>query len=457
MGVSPPTALMYLSSFLKSKGLHVDLVDNPVDRARMGSLDASNPCVDELLDQVRRLRPDLLGMTLFSRELKDISLLCRLFKQASPQTRIVLGGPHPTAMPSETLKLLSDCDLVVRGEGELVLHDLACALQERRPFSSVAGIAFREGSQVVLTPPAEVVADLDTIPFPDRQALIQHYRNGTYSSFLRGSPADVIMTSRSCPFNCSFCFKVCGRYRSRSAENVLAELDWVYQNIRPASLDFMDDSFTIERKRVNAILDGLISRNYPIALKVRSRVNVVDEALLTRMKAAGVKTVVFGFESGSQSMLDAFNKRTLVEENVRASQLARKVGLNCLGDMILFYPGETRASLKETVDFVRRANPTAVKFYVLTPLPSTKVYEEAKAAGTLVGDWSMESQTPWVRLPNFKDLGEMQSIAKRMYLRTLLRPTRVLGLLHSFGKVWARHPLRTGTLVFRHVTRKSKY
>ena len=93
MGVSPPTALMYLSSFLKSKGLHVDLVDNPVDRARMGSLDASNPCVDELLDQVRRLRPDLLGMTLFSRELKDISLLCRLFKQA-PSNRHAVGNPQ---------------------------------------------------------------------------------------------------------------------------------------------------------------------------------------------------------------------------------------------------------------------------------------------------------------------------------------------------------------------------
>ena len=458
VGVSPPFSLMYLSSTLKSRGFDVRILDHCVERAALRPERADNPLVDALVSRIRDHRPDVIGMTLFSRELGDMSQLCARLARELPESTIVLGGPHPTAMPRETLELVRGCDVVVRGEAEFVLLDLVAALRDGRPLESVRGIAFRNGGgEVVLTPEGEVPQDLDALPFPDREGVMQHYRDRTYSSFVYGSPSDLLMTSRGCPFQCRFCFKVCVEYRSRSPENVLAEIDWVMEHVAPASIQFMDDSFTIQRPRAHAILDGLIERRYPVRIKVRSRVNVVDEPLLRKMKQAGVDTIVYGLESGSQTMLDAFDKRTKVRQNVEACRMARRAGLHCLGDMILFYPGETRSTLEETRRFIRDANPTAVKFYVLSPLPQTRVYEEAKTNGTLVGDWGTSEETPWVRLPEFGGIDEMQAIAKRMYLGSLMRPGRALGILRAYGASMLRNPRLAATLVLSNVRKKMKY
>ena len=209
--------------------------------------------------------------------------------------------------------------------------------------------------------------------------------------------------------------------------------------------------------RAHAILDGLIERRYPVKFKVRSRVSAVDASLLQKMKRAGVDTVVYGLESGSQEMLKAFDKRTTVQQNEQACRMTRAAGLNCLGDMFLFYPGETRETLRETARFVREANPTAVKFYVLSPLPQTRVYEEAKRDGTLVGDWSTCGETPWVRLPGFGDIEAMQAIAKRMYLSTLLRPRRAAGIMAAYGRSMLRNPRLAAALVLSNVRKKMKY
>jgi radical SAM superfamily enzyme YgiQ (UPF0313 family) len=381
-----------------------------------------------------------------------------VLKRELPRAVIVLGGPHPSALPQETMEQVPACDVAVRGEGEVVLCDLVGAIRDGRALETVAGISFRTGSgQVVHNADATILADLDALPMPDRESVVEHYCDGTYGSLVYGTPSDTVMTSRGCPFRCNFCFKVCGRYRARSPENVLREIDWIVAHVAPASIQFMDDSFTIQKDRAHAILDGLIERRYPVKLKVRSRVNAVDEALLAKMKRAGVDTIVFGLESGSPAMLEAFNKRTTVEDNVRACRMARAAGLNCLGDMILFYPGESRETLRETEAFVRSANPTAVKFYILTPLPRTRVYDEAKADGTLVGDWDGTGRTPWVRLPGFAGLEEMEEIAKRMYLGTLLKPSRALEILRAYGAAMLQNPLLSLRLVAANVRKKMKY
>jgi radical SAM superfamily enzyme YgiQ (UPF0313 family) len=287
--------------------------------------------------------------------------------------------------------------------------------------------------------------------------VLANYRNGKYGSLIYGSPSDIVMTSRGCPFQCGFCFKVCSRYRARSPENVLAEIDWIAHHIRPQYIQVMDDSFTINRRRCERILDGLIERQYPCHFKVRSRVNAVDEDLLRKMKKARVDTIVYGLESGSQTMLDAFSKKTTVQDNIRACRLTRQAGIACLGDMILFYPGETRHTLEETRRFVRRAGPTAVKYFVLTPLPKTQVYEESKKNGTLRGDWNLGSETPWVKLDEFKDLAEMERIAKRMFLETMLSPRSIFSMLRYYGFSLLRNPALAMRLVTYSLLKKRKY
>ena len=175
------------------------------------------------------------------------------------------------------------------------------------------------------------------------------------------------------------------------------------------------------------------------------------------MKAAGVNLIVYGLESGSQQMLNNFHKQTTVEQNIAACKLTRKMGINCFGDMILFYPGESRKTLKDTKEFIKKAKPTAVKFYTLTPLPKTAVYKKAKSEGTLVGDWKIGEKTPWVKLDEFKDLDEMQKIAKNMFIKMLLNPLMICWILKTFGKSFAANPLLSTKMMSYSLWTKSKY
>jgi anaerobic magnesium-protoporphyrin IX monomethyl ester cyclase len=129
-------------------------------------------------------------------------------------------------------------------------------------------------------------------------------------------PADILITSRGCPYSCHFCSKVCRDYRSRSPENVLGEIDWIIANISPRHIQVVDDSFTIEKDRCKKILSGIIERNYRCKFSVRSRANAIDPELLRLMKRAGVETIIYGLESGSPTMLKAFNKKTTVVQNI---------------------------------------------------------------------------------------------------------------------------------------------
>jgi radical SAM superfamily enzyme YgiQ (UPF0313 family) len=436
---------MYLSSYLYSKKQSVKLIDKCVDKKSIKDLRANNQYIKDLFSEISDYNPDIIGMTLFSRELKDIAMLCKLIKQEFKSSYIILGGPHATALPEETLKQIPHCDFIVRGEGEATLYNLVLRLNNNSPLHNVKGISFRTDNKTKIfsCDDAEPISDLDSLPFPDRESLIHNYQNGNYSSFVYGCPSDILITSRGCPFQCNFCFKVCDKYRSRTPENILSEIDWIVNNISPECIQIMDDSFTIHRERTTAILDALINRKYKLKFKVRSRVNAVDEELLRKMKQAGVNTIVYGLESGSQQMLDAFNKKTTVEQNIAACRLTRKVGLTCLGDMILFYPGENRQTLKETERFIKKAKPTAVKFFVLTPLPKTKIYEDARKSGRLVGDWNICGETPWVKLDEFTGPKQMRQIAKKMFIKTLLNPFRIFWLLKSYGKIFISKPFLT--------------
>jgi len=458
LGNSPPLSLMYISSYLKSKNLKVKLIDNCIDRKRITNFSLNDIWIKKIINEIKAYSPDIIGITLFSNELKDIAALSKLLKKEIPYVNIVLGGPHPTTMPQETLEQIPHCDIVIRGEGELVMYNLIKTLSSDKDLKKVKGISFkRKNDKIHHCNDAEIINNLDEFPFPDRNSLIHNYKKRNYGSILYGFPSDTLITSRGCPFQCNFCFKVCNKYRSRSPENVLKEIDWIMKNISPRSIQIMDDSFTIERERCMKILDLLIERNYPCRFKIRSRVTGIDEELLKKMKKAKVETIVYGFESGSQKMLDSFNKKTTVEQNIRACKLTKKAGINCFGDMILFYPGEDKDTLKETEQFIKKAKPTGVKFYVLTPLPKTKIYNDYKDSDLLIGGWNITDKTPWIKLSCFGDLNKMQKLAKKMYIKTFLNKDSILFILKTIGRSFLRSPCLTFRLVSYNLFKKMKY
>ncbi len=350
-----------------------------------------------------------------------------------------------------------ECDFVVRGEGEHTLANLISCLSNSGPLTEVRGLSFRINGNNHHCADAGIIEDIDDLPFPDRESLIHHYKNGDYRSLAFGMPADILATSRGCPFSCHFCSKVCRKYRSRSPENVLKEIDWIITNIHPRHIQIVDDSFTIEKHRCERILTGLIDKRHPCRYSVRSRANAINPELLKMMKRAGVETIIYGLESGSQTMLDAFNKKTTVSQNIEACRAARKAGLNSIGNMLLFYPGENRETLKETDIFIRKALPTVVKYLVLTPLPETKIYHDAKNNGSLVGDWRVGEKPPWIKLDEFESLAVMEKIARRMFLKSFLNPLRLFWIIKSYGKSFFRSPVFSCVMIYLSLRAKIKY
>ncbi|UCE65923.1 MAG: cobalamin-dependent protein [Candidatus Zixiibacteriota bacterium] len=456
-GDSPPLALMYLSSALKSKSLEVGLFDNCVNRNRLGDLSLKNRFVMRLADKIAEYKPDILGMTLFSGELNDIYDICGLIKRNFRSLAIALGGPHATAMPDETLSQFPECDFIIRGEGESSLADLIIALSNSISLMQVRGLSFRINGNNHHSPDADIINNLDDLPFPDRDSLIHHYKNGDYRSLAFGIPADILATSRGCPFSCHFCSKVCRIYRRRSPGNILKEIDWIIANIHPQHIQIVDDSFTIEKQRCERILTGIIDRNYPCRFSVRSRANAVNPELFKLMKRARVETIIYGLESGSQAMLKAFNKKTTVSQNIEACRMARNAGLKSVGNMLLFYPGENPKTLKETEIFIRKARPTVVKYLVLTPLPRTKIYYDAKNNGRLVGDWKVGEKPPWIKLDEFQNLATMEKIARRMFFKSFLNPLRLYWILKSYGKSFFRSPVFSCKMIYLSMRAKIKY
>jgi radical SAM superfamily enzyme YgiQ (UPF0313 family) len=228
--------------------------------------------------------------------------------------------------------------------------------------------------------------------------LDEYYRQRLYWDMAARGAVDMMITSRGCPCDCSFCFKVDRTYRFRSVEHVMTEFESLRRRgVR--SVHIQDDAFTANRQRCLEIAEALIRGKYRFELKVRSRVNAVDEELLGKLKRAGVRQIIYGFESGSQKMLDSMNKRTTVEMNRRAVDLTKRAGIACYGEILVGMPGETRETIDETIAFLLDKKPIIGSPAVLYPLPGTEVYERAKADGTLQGDWGVGEPWPWVKLP----------------------------------------------------------
>lgn len=419
-GCNPPISLLYLAAALRNAGEEVTVMDS----------DDGDLSQADLVKRVAESRPDLVGVPLYSADLNIGHRLVDLLGSGDPPWKIALGGPHPTAMPDRVLEAFPACDYVIRGEAEQTLVDLVAALEGRTGLDSVKGLSFREGDKIVHNPDASPQANMDAIPFPARDLLAGAYDRKVYWRVGHRGTTDIMITSRGCPYSCHFCFKMSKRYRLRSPENILAELASIRaQGTR--SVHIMDDLFVWDKPRCLKILSMIREQKLGIELKVRARVDGIDEELLAAMKETGVKSVVYGIESGSQKILDLMNKRTTVDMNYKAISATKKIGLQCYADAFIGFPGETPETLRETQDFFLKSKPTALAIAVLSPFPNTWVYEKAKAEGTLVGDWDLANPRPWVKLPWTPDFDTLVKWRRKIYTSYLRQPAVAFGIARS--------------------------
>jgi anaerobic magnesium-protoporphyrin IX monomethyl ester cyclase len=380
-----PLGLSYLAAVLEENQHEVHVLD----------LQITNPTPEQLESELSRTNADIVGVTTSTLTYWPAVEVVKTARKVLPHALTILGGPHVTALPEQTLAEAPEVDLVVRGEGEKTMLELAKlgGKFNAASLNEIDGITFRKSGHVTHTPDRAFIDDLDELPHPG----YKFFPLERYS--MAGKNYLPIMTSRGCPFQCTFCLasKMCGtRFRTRSPPKVLEELEWLRDTHHADVVAFYDDTFTVDKKRANDICDLMKQRKFDLPWDCRTRVDQINKEILIKLRAANCKLVHFGVESGSQVMLDAMKKRTTVEKNAWAIRLAKEVGIGVAISVVVGYPGETPAMLKQTFDFIHQTKPDFVYVCQAIPYPGTELLDTLRSQGVEVStDWNrFDEQSP---------------------------------------------------------------
>lgn len=317
---------------------------------------------------------------------------------------VFMGGPHVTYMPDQALQ---HCDFVLRGEADDCIVDFTYALEEMKGFEKIPGLSYRRDGLVNHNTTPATCKDLDTLPIPNFSLIAGLEEN--YTKKLSITP---IMTSRGCPYDCSFC-SVTGmfghRYRFRSAERVLRELrynkdrggKWVF---------FYDDNFCADRMRTKELLRGMIAEGITPHWTAQVRVEVAkDPELIELMRRSGCHTVYIGFESINPLTLAAYNKKQSVEDIEKCIRILHKNKIRIHGMFVFGSDEDTVHTMRETAAFAKKNNLDSVQFLILTPLPGTKCYRDLEAQRRIISkDWSLYDAHHVVYQPLRMTCGELQ-------------------------------------------------
>ncbi|MEM1766653.1 MAG: radical SAM protein, partial [Candidatus Bathyarchaeia archaeon] len=370
-----PLGLAYLAASLESFGFDVSVIDCPATGVDFKSL-------EKILSN---LMPSIIGITSMTPTIKSALSCAKSAKNACKDALVILGGPHASFMDEDILAREPSVDVIVRGEAEATIVELAKCLSENKKFHDVAGITFRHNNRIVRNQDRGYIQNLDELPFPD----YDHFELKKYELF--GRRLLPIMSSRGCPFQCSFCVtsRIFGRiFRARSPKNVVDELSRLESDYGADAFTFYDDTLTLSRDRILKICREMQCRKLNLPWDCQTRADAVSKEILIEMKKAGCQQIFFGVESGSQKILDAIGKGTTVEQNERAIKMAKEVGLFVSISVIIGYPGETIETINQTMKFIKKTKPDDVYICVATPYPGTQLYEQIKNLGwSIFEDW----------------------------------------------------------------------
>ena len=381
-GISQPLGAGYIASVLRENGHDVRILDNSI--RHLGP--------EALRRIVQDFKPDVAGFTTFTFSAKGCFEAARLMKEADPRLITVFGGPHATYLCEETLADPA-VDVVVRGEGEMTMRELVAALAAGRSLEGVKGLLFKDAAgRIIRTADRELILDLDTLPLPAYDLMEMDRYYASVNRRFTDKKFGAIITSRGCPFQCTFCsHKMFGKkLRTRSPENVVNEIEHLISRYGIGELIFLDDTFTMDRKRALALCDLIVRRGLDIAWTCNTRADDASEELYKAMRRAGCRGLHLGAESASQEMLDSMKKGITLEQITNAVALAKKHIGHVVCGFILGMPGDTVERARATIAFAKKLSPDYVTFNIATPVPGSEIYEDAVAAGLLD-----TTQAPW--------------------------------------------------------------
>ncbi len=421
MNLIPPLGLAYVASFLEKNGFNVKIIDCSLGKS-----------YEELIRILKRENPDVIGITSTTPVYESALKVAKDIKKELPETIVVIGGSHVTALPEEVMKT-GLFDFGVLGEGELTMLELCEELKKTdgKNVKKVKGIVYRKENKIYFTGKREFIRNLDDIPFPAWHLLPKLSEYSPTPASYKKLPQGIIMTTRGCPFRCRFCDNAvfgCS-YRERSPENVLDEIDLLVEKFGIKDLKFFDDTLTLNRKRVYKICDGMKERGYDFQWSCLSRVDKVSEEMLRKIKDSGCWQILFGIESGDPRVLKSLNKGITIEQSMAAVKYAKSVGLSIRCDFLLGTPAETSESMKKTLEFAKKLNPDFAHFNKFTPFPGTEFYKMLTKEGykfDFSKNCSQLDHTIVMYTPKGIDKEEFSKFIDYAHKQFYLRPSYIL-------------------------------
>ena len=368
-----PIGLAYIAAVLERAGYEVKIIDAKAEQFS----------IDNTLKSVADFNPDIIGISCTTPEFCIATELARRIK-SSGDYPLIIGGPHVSAIPEEAMQ--EGCfDYGVIGEGEETCLELVNAITEgrREDIPAIKGIIFKDGSTFKRTPPRPYIEDLDSIPHPARHLLpgLRRYRYSWYKYL----PTATVITSRGCPYQCTFCDRAVfgNKLRLRSIGDILEEIESLVKDYGVRGIDIADDLFTITPQRVYDFCNGLQKRSLEVAWLCLGRVDRVDQKMLAAMKKAGCWQIGYGIESGNQMILDRIKKDITLEAVEKAVRWTREAGIRTMGFFMLGLPGDGPVSMQDTLNFARSLGLERISFCITRPFPGSELYRTALSQGQI--------------------------------------------------------------------------
>jgi len=440
----PPLGLMYLASSLEKNAFNVKIID-----ANLRNMELT-----EVVRAVKSEKSDIVGLYAPTAAIKTAIQYVNEIKREVPDCFTIIGGPHASSLPIETLRMSSALDAVCIGEGEQTIVEIAELFSRRDSadwLDRVKGIAYRKRSLVddgiCLTQPRGFIEDLDSLPFPARHLV----PFSEYKVLNKNSSIGNMMTSRGCAFSCSYCSSshLMGRmFRARTPSNVVDEIEDLRLKYGVRTIEFIDDNFVLNKRRAMEIGQEIKSRGLDIDFVASSRVDTINRELLEALKKAGLSTIYYGVESGSQRVLNLMHKGIEIQQAEDAIKAAKEIGIGTLASFIIGYPGESVEEMRRTISFAVALDPDYAQFSILTPFPGTPIYEELKK-NDLISTQDWDRYTVLEPVIKYEKLGLSAKVVSRMlrnaYIRFYLRPGYLLDHADMFRPIF--HTIMNGYIL----------
>jgi radical SAM superfamily enzyme YgiQ (UPF0313 family) len=419
--------VLVLAAVARQRGHEVEIVD-----AKGGGI-----TLEEATARVTALSPDVLGISATTISIHNGARIAAAVKDAMPHLTTVVGGPHVSAVPEATLAAFPEFDYGISGEGEVAFFALLDALASGSPAAHLPGVVGRDDDGGVhANCRAPYIDDLDNLPFPAWDVLGDAFphRFGPSIFNYRRTPMATLVTSRGCPFSCTFCDRSTsgklGRYHG---------VEYVMEMCRMLAVRgarhviFYDDLFTVKKKRVIELSEAMVRAKLPFTWSCNSHPNLLDLETMKLMKRAGCWQIAYGVESGSQRVLNVVKhevKLPRLRETLRAT---REAGIRAKGYLMLGHPTEDLASLEETRSFLEDVDLDVAQVTKFTPYPGTPSYPTIDQYGAFTEDWERMNAMNFIFIPNGLNEEILEDYFQRCYKAFYTRPRVLWGLARSFA------------------------